>query len=130
MTSPVPYWELDVMNGLYLEDSYVLGIHERDGRLVFTMEFVLREQHPNYRPPNHGQQYCYRRGELIFEPASEIEWLERHDVASVDATGETDLGNIDSMNSRDGVYQLEGEWGHVRIRSPQPTVELLTENSA
>jgi hypothetical protein len=40
----------------------------------------------------------------------------------VDADGETDYGNIDSFTFQGDRYELAGEWGHVMIEGPPPTI--------
>jgi hypothetical protein len=39
-----------------------------------------------------------------------------------DARSETDFGNVDAFVWDEGVYELSGDWGHVRIASDTPTV--------
>jgi hypothetical protein len=62
----VNYSELPGLDGVYLEDSFVLGIGETSNQLVFDLDAVLTPSHPSYAPPHPGEQYCYRRGELLF----------------------------------------------------------------
>lgn len=114
------YAEMPGLSGLYLEDSYVLGIAESAGRLRFSMSAVLTPEHPAYRDPLPGEQYCYADGALVFSGVAHTDWLERSTQRYVDATGETDLGNIDSLTSADGTYEVAGDWGRVRIRCARP----------
>ena len=67
-----------------------------------------------------GEQYCYAYGALVFSDVAHTKWLERSTQRYVDATGETDLGNIDSLTSVDGRYEVAGDWGRVRIRWARP----------
>jgi hypothetical protein len=110
------YAEMPGLSALYLEDSYVLDIVEAAGRLTFSMSAVLTPEHPAYRDPLPGEQYCYANGALEFSDVAHTEWLERSTRRYVDATGETDLGNIDSLTSADGTYEVAGDWGRVRVR--------------
>lgn len=123
------YWTLGNLSHLYLEDSYVLGIQESPGRLVFRMEFVLQETHPEYEVPGPEVQYCYRRGELVFESVSDISWSRRGSVPAVDATGEIDLGNIDALLNKEGRFRLFGDWSDVRVRSAAPHIRLTSKRS-
>lgn len=112
------YWEHAALEQIYLEDSYVFGIEECAGELVFEMEFVLRGEHPLYEPPKPSDQYCFRKGRLVFHDVKEVKWLERRDVGSWDATGQRDFGNIDALHQDDhGWFQLEGDWGKVDVRA-------------
>ncbi|MEV3904069.1 hypothetical protein AB0K11_17225 [Mycobacterium sp. NPDC050551] len=114
------YAELPGLRDLYLEDSYVLAIVERAGRLTFSMSAVLTPEHPAYRDPLPGEQYCYADGALVFSDVAHIDWLQRSTQRYVDATGEIDLGNIDSLTSAAGGYEVAGDWGRVRIRCAGP----------
>lgn len=118
------YWDLPGMANLYLEDSWVVDIREGGATLTFVVQFVLTEQHANYRPPREGERYCYAFGTLTFPAVTDVSWLERHNARSVDAQGKTDLGNIDVLFEQGGRYHLEGDWGVVEVESQAPVIEL------
>lgn len=71
------YCEIPVLSSIFLEDGYVLAIHENINSLVFDLEVVLTKEHPSYDGPKHGEQYCYRRALLSFLHVSSWEWLEK-----------------------------------------------------
>lgn len=100
---------------VYLEDSFVLDITESVGAILFSIEVVLTPQHPNYRSPKSGEQYCYADADLVIDGATDVRWIERTGRAYTDASGETDLGNIDSMVYKDDHYEIAGDWGQVNI---------------
>jgi hypothetical protein len=121
----IDYTQYPNLRGVYLEDSFVLGITETPGHFTFTLEAVLTPEHPDYHDPLPGEQYCYAEGELIFADASRVEWLKRSTNRYVDAAGHEDLGNIDSLTSDHHTFVVEGDWGEVRIHSvSQPRFEL------
>lgn len=108
---------------LYLEDSYVLGIKiERD--IAFDMLLVLTPEHPEYHEPKADEQYCYRRGKIIFRNCELLEFTSSGARPVVDSTGEPDFGNIDSFLVRRGVCQLNGEWGKLMVRAKEIVVEF------
>lgn len=118
------YEQLPGFEGVYLEDSFVLAIREDMNRLEFDLEIVLRESHPRYHPPKQGEQYYYEKTTLVFSGVSSKVWTRRSIVAVVDANGETDYGNIDRFELLpSGEYDVEGEWGQVRVRSGVPILE-------
>ncbi|UFS95391.1 hypothetical protein [Nocardia huaxiensis] len=41
----------------------------------FVLEAVLTADHPGYRDPRAGEQYCCAAGDLVFAGYSRIEWL-------------------------------------------------------
>jgi hypothetical protein len=121
----IDYTQFPNLSGVYLEDSFVLDITEAPGQVIFKMQAVLTPEHRQYHDPLPGEQYCYAEGELIFFDASRVEWLKRSTNRYVDAAGEEDLGNIDSLTSDHGTFVVEGDWGEVRIHSvTQPRFEL------
>ncbi|MEU2014141.1 hypothetical protein [Nocardia sp. NPDC019302] len=123
------YADYPVLSDLYLEDSYVLEVIERPTEVVFVLDAVLTPEHSMYRAPGAGEQYCYVRGDLIFENASRVEWLEKSFRKYKDASGSEDMGNIDVLTNTDGVYYLEGDWGKVRIWSADDPQFVISEKS-
>lgn len=109
------YYQIPALSNVYLEDSYVLAIHEYDDRLVFDLDVVLTEDHPSYEQPKEGEQYCYRRASLCFSGVSYFEWIRRRFIQFSDAAGESDYGNIDTFSKDDDRYSLAGDWGEVRF---------------
>ncbi|MFD9551334.1 hypothetical protein ACFWBG_28440 [Nocardia salmonicida] len=111
------YTDFPELSHLYLEDSYVLKIAEGPTEVRFFVVAVLTTGSPDYRHPKPGEQYCYQNGELIFSNVSSVKWVARSMNEYRDATGSVDLGNIDSLIERDGVYEVQGDWGRVEISS-------------
>lgn len=120
----IDYGKFPGLAGVYLEDSYVLAIAESADRLSFRLDAVLTPDSPAYHAPRPGEQYCYAMASLVFPHVKGIEWLARADRHYTDATGEEDLGNIDTLEVTDDLFVAEGDWGRVRIRGSQPYVEL------
>lgn len=111
------YSTLPGLSGVYLEYSFVLSIDEQPQQFSFELEAVLRPAHPDYHPPLPGEQYCYANARLIFDDVTDVEWLTRSTNRFTDASGEEDLGNIDSLTvDEPDLYLAEGDWGRVRIR--------------
>lgn len=121
-----PYYELPGFASLYLEDSYLTGVRENAAEISFDLLFVLTEAHSEYQPPVLGEQYCYKHGRIIFEEIATIEWLRRELKPSTDPDGSVDYGNIDSFYNHHGIFELEGEWGKVRIRARNALAALKT----
>ncbi|WP_240505176.1 hypothetical protein [Nocardia mangyaensis] len=100
-----------------MEDSYVLAILETDSELKFDLDAVLTQKSPDYHAPLPGEQYCYQRGVLVFSAVQSRKWDSRSTQTFHDATGDEDLGNIDTFVFDGGVYKLEGDWGEVELYS-------------
>ncbi len=114
------YYEFVGFSGVYLEDSFVLQISESDTELVFDMEFVLTEDHPLFEEKKVGEQYCYRKGKLLFSGVSSVHWMKKSDLYFRDANDEEDYGNIDVFRKiSNEVYNLSGDWGELNISASQ-----------
>ena len=119
----IPYYDIDVFRDIYLEDSYVLGI--RAGQQVeIDMEFVLRESHPEFVPPNANHQYCYRRGTISFPNSGRYDLTASNLKPAFDDSGQVDLGNIDVFNKTESGYSLSGDWGELVVVGPDVSLEL------
>jgi len=117
--------ELDQFKGIYLEDSFVLQIIEWLGKISFKTEFVLTKANPLSHQPKIDEIYCYQNGFIYFIFPFKVIWEYKniHNL-SIDAKGETDLGNIDAFYETGENYSLEGDWGKVLISCKELRVEL------
>src|SRR5437868_2325758 len=111
------YTDFPELTNVYLEDSFVLAIDETPATLSFRLEAVLTRPHPRYHQPRPDEAHCYADAVLTIAEATKIEWVTRSAQTYRDATGEEDLGNIDSLQRHDDHYEITGDWGHVRIYS-------------
>ena len=112
----INYFDLDCFKGLFLEDSFVFQIIELPELISFQVEFVLTEDHPEYKEPLDNEMHYYRFGEINFKDLKQVIWKFRNQKAvSIDANGENDLGNIDLFLKSGDDYTLEGDWGCVII---------------
>lgn len=119
-----PYVEIAQLRELLLEESYVLGITAIPGKVTFELDLVLTPGHGEYSPPGPGQQYCSRRGLLVFEGVTRLLWSQAGNPPAVDASGEADYGQIDSFEWDDAGALLEGSWGRMEIVSSSIEVAL------
>lgn len=116
------YYEWDIFKGIYLEDSFVLAVDESNGQLTFCMDLVLTENHPEYSSPKEDEQYCFKRGQIVFPNLNSVKWISKNLHPFRDADGNYDYGNIDFFELRPGGYHLLGDWGEVIINSSEPKV--------
>ncbi|PYE32811.1 hypothetical protein DFP83_105119 [Idiomarina fontislapidosi] len=118
----INYYEMTDLKNLYLEDSFVLSIDEFEGEIVFSMDFVLNENHPLYSEPSSEENYCYRKGKIKFTEPKVVRWIKRNENRTTDINGEVDFGNIDTfIKSDDEKYVLSGDWGKLEI-SPKDII--------
>jgi hypothetical protein len=121
------YTEIPQIEHFVLEESWVLDIAASPGRLVIRIELVFDKDHPDLKPAPVGDVYYTREGILSFEGVSRLEWIDQGARPSLDATGELDYGNIDSMSWEDERYELEGDFGTIILTASQLHLELLND---
>lgn len=119
------YYEWENFKNIYLEDGFVIGIFESESQVAFTIEMVLTEGHSMYFPPKEDEQYCYKKGKIIFQDVESVKWIYRNMQPFTDADDSEDYGNIDSFQLSSDGYRLSGDWGEVIINSSEPKVVWL-----
>ena len=119
-TAPNRSWRayhlLDGLDRYYFEDSWVLSITAAEHEVTFVVEAVLTENHPDVGPPQPGEQHRYQTIRTRFADADSVTYAPSGARPTVDASGETDLGNIDSFTGDGGGgYALVGDWGTLDV---------------
>jgi hypothetical protein len=116
----------DLLQNVYLPDSWVLAVETSDESVCFVLEAALGEGHERYySPPKAGEQHAYARirwclrGEIHWNDGPHLERL------ATDATGERDYGHIDTWLQSGDRHTLEGDWGCVVIDDPVESIEYL-----
>lgn len=123
----VEYYEaFSDLAGVYLEDSWVLEVAPTSVGLSLRLEAVLTPDHPLYEPPNPGDRHCYRLAWLSVRTDGPIGVRLSGRRPAIDASGEGDLGNLDvfAFNPAEDRWELEGDWGHASISSPDVTLQF------
>jgi hypothetical protein len=126
-----PYEDLPALAGIFLEESYVLDVQAHPATLHFLMDLVLTPLHPEYTTPKNRdtqEQYCYRRGTIIFSRVRRILWQDQGTPPARDAAGELDYGNIDSFAWEGDSYRLNGDWGDLEITAGELDVRIQQGN--
>lgn len=123
------YWELSGLEHIYLEDSWVLQIPATPAMVRVDCDFVLTEDHADYRPPRAGEMYCYTRGALIFHNVVDLVWKQQGVPPAGDATGELDFGGIDSLTFAEGDFSFEGDFGTIRLSNDGTVSVVYISNS-
>ena len=65
-----PYTEIDGLEDIVLEESYVLGLTATPGQLFFKVDFVLTTDHPLYQPPPLELSSAFGEESFGFRPSS------------------------------------------------------------
>jgi hypothetical protein len=125
-----PYEELPGFEVFVLEESWVLDVTARPTSVVFRLELVLTPAHPRYQSPEPGNNLYYVAGQLVFDDVEDLEWTAQGAPPATDATGEIDYGHIDAMTWDSGLYELQGDWGEMRVRARTARVVLDDRRSS
>lgn len=116
--------QIDDIEHVYLEDSWVLSVETTASWISFVLEAALLESHPRfYTPPNLGERHAYAK--LRWSLQGEVQWTDgpHLDHPATDASGTKDFGHIDSWHRSGDLDRLEGDWGAVAIRNASHLVE-------
>ena len=126
-TSGVDYQDkFQAVADVVLAESWVLEVAPFDTGAAFRLDVVITERHPDYSAARPGEVYSYRKGWLRLFSDSGAELALSGARPARDASGEEDLGHIDSFDAVGGDWwELQGDWGLLRVR--QPTVELVLD---
>lgn len=123
------YLELPGFEFVFLEESFVTDVVARPSSVRFSCSFVLTEHHPLYFDPRPNEFYCYLDGILLFEGVSALEWVNQATSPWVDASGELDYGNIDSLEFESNQYFLEGDWGAMTVSADRASIRFEKDES-
>lgn len=119
------YFDLAGLELVLLEESWVLDVAPSESQIAFRIEAVLLPGHPAFTGPKPGQQYCYRSGWLIVASSEAVSVALSGSRPAVDASGTTDLGNIDVFAEiSSDLWILEGDWGQATVHWPRADLVL------
>ena len=110
-----PYTDIEGLEDIVLEESYVLAITATPGQVVFKVDFVLTPDHPRYQPKRPDEFACFRRGELRFQDVKILYWTGQGAPPSEDPDGEIDYDHIENFEWEPACYQLHGDWGYMEV---------------
>lgn len=113
------------IQGVYLEDSYLLGFIAEEANLRLKALFALTIDHPAYDIPKDGDAHCYRVGYIVIERPTQIETKPGRTSLLADADGSFDLGSIELHKRPFGGYLLVTEWFELSFTTDKLTVQVL-----
>jgi hypothetical protein len=109
--------QLPNLEGVLLEDCFVLSWHRAGDQLAFELDASLWPPHKDYEPPKQGEWTCYKPATLIFEGVESVSGLKSMSEANftVDTDGSKDYGNIDGLSATASGFLIYGDFGEVTI---------------
>jgi hypothetical protein len=114
----IDWREMELFQGIDLNDSFVLHWDVEPHLVVFELEASLWPESEFYRTPKKGDYTCYRTARLMFRDYDSISGLfSMNDVKpTVGPDNMVDYGNIDSLYQEGAVFRVYGDFGEVEIR--------------
>jgi hypothetical protein len=106
-------------------EPWILRIDASERTVAFTLEAVLTPHHPDYTPPDPGEQYRYRTGTLLLSSDLPIAYELAGIRPNLDPDGSEDFGNIDTFQPLQAdTWELTGQWGQLTITRPAVALTL------
>ncbi len=119
---------LDELNGIDLQDSFVLGWSWADSKLVFDLELSVWPESKYFVTPKADEYTCYRKAQLIFTTVTSVTGLIPQSSVhfTTDIDGSRDYGNIDSLTISPNGYKMSGEFGLITIECKDLELKVRT----
>ncbi len=102
-------------DGILFDGSYVLGVVIAPYTLSLEMDFLLKESSSLYEKPPAGERGSFRRGYLLVEQFSTLNWDATGAPPAYDASGELDYGCLDEYHEIENGFEFSGDWGTIRV---------------
>jgi hypothetical protein len=120
--------ELEIFKGINLNDSFVLSWSLERSRLSIYIEASIWPESKYYSKPKKNEYTCYKKAVLSFVGVESIEGLKPIDTvhSTTDLDGTIDYGNIDSLLKTSSGFEIEGDFGSVRIKGGELKFEVHT----
>lgn len=115
---------LPVHEGVYLEDSYILGFIAEGNSLRLPMEFALTIDHPRYAAPLAGEAHCFRKGCILIEEPKILEWSAGKPVLVRDADDSFDLGSLELYRTGTTIFRIRTEWFDMTVNAKRLALVL------
>ncbi len=119
---------MNYLNGIDLQDSFVLGWSLSETMLVINVEFSIWPDSPYYDLPKKNEYTCYKVGRIIFSNVIHITGLLEQELVKCtqDIDGSIDYGNIDYFDDSCPKFRLVGEFGDVVLECSGVQFQIRT----
>jgi len=84
-------------------------------------------EHPAWEPPRPGERACFKTASLSFGKARSLHWIAAVIRPTIDPSGITDFGSLDSLTRTGDEYHIEGDWGKITLVADVPRLSLEPE---
>ena len=107
-------------DGIDFESSYLTGVIYDDESLTLELDFHLNERHPQYAPPEPGEEGCFRGGYVRF---ADIDDLQIDKAKPVEGEDE-DCSVIYSVAGDGQKFEFSCGWGEIKVAAGSVRVAL------
>jgi hypothetical protein len=122
-----PWQELREFASVDLAESFALSWQFTSGALLIDVDLFLCSTHPFYEKPRPSQGACFRPAEIQFPECTALDGVssddpdaDTSDIASAFGSGK--ISNLCRIG--EGLYQLSGVFGDIKIRAERPILRL------
>ena len=119
---------LNSMEGIDLQDSFVLDWSENNSELIFQIEASVWPTSKHYVEPKESEYTCYKKASIKFFDFETISGLKSKSevIQSSDAAGELDYGNVASFSATSSGFSINGDFGNVLITGGEVVFTIHT----
>ena len=108
--SPADEEYLSTFAGVYLEDSYFLGITAEGCDLRLKFLFALTSEHPHYAPPAPGEAHWFSEGSILLARPRIVAWEPGAQRVMRDPDGSYDFGSAEIYRRGPSRFRFVTEW--------------------
>ena len=118
--------ELEIFEGIDINDSFVLSWRVNGNELVFEIEASIWPKSIYYEKPIKSEYTCYKPAIIKFSNIQDIKGLKEMSQVSplTDSLGEKDYDSIDTLEITNEGFFLEGSFGSVSLLGGDMSFEV------
>lgn len=94
-----------------LARSFILGVIYDDKSLALEMDFRLEADHPDFIPPQPGEEGCYKQGFVRFADLDDLHIKKTKVIEGQ----QQDLSVIHSAMITDDYAHIDSGWGEIEL---------------
>ncbi|MBB1347498.1 MULTISPECIES: hypothetical protein [Pseudoalteromonas] len=119
---------MDSMDGIDLQDSFVLGWEVSENQFSIQLEASIWPSSVHYAEPKANEYTCYKKAVLTFSDFSSISCVNGQSAIepTTDIDGSIDYGNIDSFIKTESGFFISACFGNVSISNGKVVLNVCT----
>ena len=119
---------MDSMDGVDLQDSFILGWTVSENEFFIQLEASIWPSSVHYTKPKPNEYTCYKKAVLTFSDFTYIESVKEQSeiTPTTDLDSSLDYGNIDSFSKTESGFFISACFGSVTINSGKVVLSVCT----